>query len=647
MIMSAVPKVLRTVFVAAVLASLAALAERSNAEDAGMAYLHFSASSHDEFNSAVEFAEDQGVFLAHRFYPYSAIGTVPVGAAALLEGHAFIDKVYVDRVPDVDIFDMKPHETYLAQAFNNLFFSSGEAYNVLSTDTHAYLKTLTLPRRNIDETVAGESEPPPIAPAVCEFMLGHIVIGIIMPESNPVVGVLDWTESEEQLAVEESIAGAEWWRTNGPKNKVWFSYDINYRVPVDVEPMTMGDLEILDTWAGQSLGSMGYEGMDHVDQSYKYIEDLRRDFKADWGFISFILDGYEGASFGIYFAAAVHGGPYTVTINANSSAGPTNLDRIFALAMGSVFYCLAEYAEAPGSCLDRSGYLNVENGNKLRGGTSCKINVHCIMRHPTISTPLYEFGPCYYSQGVVGWWDEDGDGIPDILDTDPVVESVSVDTAGLGTAIREDTLFATKLSFSGTSEAVPIPNDNPISLNRFQDFTVERVRAEYRVNGGAWVPCEPVDGRFDNEREGFRFTASDLVPWFSNTIEVRAVTASGNVTPDSLVSTFEFFVAQSDPKSPYLVIFSPTPARPPVSIGFVPFDPSVSRGTLIVVEIAVFDVMGRKVRTLRSDRLPSGEFERAEWDGEDSGGNRVAAGVYFISVNSGGNSLAQKIIIIP
>jgi flagellar hook assembly protein FlgD len=79
----------------------------------------------------------------------------------------------------------------------------------------------------------------------------------------------------------------------------------------------------------------------------------------------------------------------------------------------------------------------------------------------------------------------------------------------------------------------------------------------------------------------------------------------------------------------------------------VPFDPSVPRGTLISVEIAVYDAMGRKIRTVKSDNLASGEFDRVEWDGEDSSGNQVAAGVYLVGMNCRDKKQAQKIIVIP
>ncbi len=686
--MYAGPRSIRLGVALVVLASLMALTAQCRSDEAKRAYLHLNASSHEEFNSAVNLAEDLGATLTHRFFPYAAFGTVPENVEALLEASPLIGRVYIGPVPQSGISGMVKHEGYLAQAYNDLFFASGAAGRVsgvggiqdedgaratdrpqewpangvrgdggkpaagqetISTNQQVLTDCRRVPKSYLVEmaATAAESEPPPIPPAICEFLLGHIAVGVIMPESNPDIGSLDWTESEEQTTVEETIAAMEWWITHGPRHGLWFTYDINYRVPVSVEPMAMGGAEIEDLWAGQSLEFLGYSGVNHFDQCYKYIEDMRERFEADWGFVSFILDGREDVSFGPYVAYGFIGGPFTVCINANGPIGPHNLDRIFGHVMGNTFYCLDEFGDSPFICLDRSGYLNVENANKLRGGDGCVPSVPCIMRGATEPFVLEDLSPCRYTRGHVGWWDEDEDGIPDILDTDPVLEAVAVDTAGLGEVIREDTLFATELSFRGTVAALPIPNENPLSLNSHRDFTVERVRAEYRVNGGDWVTCQPTDGRFDDSVEGFMFTASDLHPWFVSKIEVRGVTASGNVTPDSLHAAFEFHVVEPDVRSPYLRVVSSNPARPPVSIGFVPFDPSVEKGTFINVEIAVYDALGRKIRTVKSGNSVCGEFESVEWDGEDSNGNRVSAGVYLVGMSCGGQRQAQKIVVIP
>ena len=669
---------------ALVLASLAICAPECRAEGGNRAYLSLDAASYEEFNSAINLAEDLGVFLAHRFYPNAAMGTVPEGSESLLEASPFIARVYVGRVPDVNVNEMTRHEAYLAKAYNSLFFPSDQVVrpSLKDGEPHTARKPVakrsadaaapdlrydprhegavpvdvptmfscsrTIPQEYLDEiTAASGDDPPPIFGATSEFLLGHVVVSVIMPESEPGAGSHDWDETEELTATEEVIGAMDWWAKNGPERRLCFSYDFNYRVPVPVEPMALGGAGEDYLWAGPSLQELGYGGVNHFQQCYECIDDMRDKYRADWGFVAFILDGREDQSFGQYLGYSYIGGPYHVTINANGPVGSKNLDRIFAHQVGNVFYCLDEFALAPYLCTDRSGYLNVEHANKLRGGEGCKIDVPCVMRAAAAGSVFDDLTPCLYTKGQAGWWDEDEDGIPDILDTDPIVESVSVGTAGWAGIVRGDTLYSTELPLRGTAEAVPTPNMNPQSLNSHLDFTVERVRAECRVNGGEWLPCDPADGRFDESSEEFGVTVTDLDPWFVNKVEVRAVTAGGNVTPDSLMGVFELFVVEPDVDRSFLMVGPSSPARLPASVRFVPFAPSEPRGSLVQVEIAVYDVMGRKIKTLEDGEFASGRLHSTQWDGEDLNGETVSAGVYFVGMSCRGGNRARKMIVIP
>ncbi len=51
------------------------------------------------------------------------------------------------------------------------------------------------------------------------------------------------------------------------------------------------------------------------------------------------------------------------------------------------------------------------------------------------------------------------------------------------------------------------------------------------------------------------------------------------------------------------------------------------------VEVGVYDLAGRRIRTLRSDRLPAGEAS-LRWDGRDETGRPAAAGTYVCRVRT-------------
>jgi hypothetical protein len=63
------------------------------------------------------------------------------------------------------------------------------------------------------------------------------------------------------------------------------------------------------------------------------------------------------------------------------------------------------------------------------------------------------------------------------------------------------------------------------------------------------------------------------------------------------------------------------------------------------ISIEVYDVMGRKVRTLAAGYMPEGRHS-ITWNGRGPGGLRAAPGVYILRLDSGGFSQSRKIVLI-
>jgi len=63
------------------------------------------------------------------------------------------------------------------------------------------------------------------------------------------------------------------------------------------------------------------------------------------------------------------------------------------------------------------------------------------------------------------------------------------------------------------------------------------------------------------------------------------------------------------------------------------------------VRLAVFDAMGRKVRTLAGGETPPGTF-MVNWDGRDDLRRPVAPGVYFCRVESNGPAAGKKMLLV-
>ena len=65
------------------------------------------------------------------------------------------------------------------------------------------------------------------------------------------------------------------------------------------------------------------------------------------------------------------------------------------------------------------------------------------------------------------------------------------------------------------------------------------------------------------------------------------------------------------------------------------------------VEIRIYDVGGRLIRSLANRYFPAGEHELV-WDGLDDGGRRMARGVYFTRVRYLGSTFAavRKVTVL-
>jgi hypothetical protein len=61
--------------------------------------------------------------------------------------------------------------------------------------------------------------------------------------------------------------------------------------------------------------------------------------------------------------------------------------------------------------------------------------------------------------------------------------------------------------------------------------------------------------------------------------------------------------------------------------------------------LTIFDVAGRRVRTLIDGRLDAGPHSAA-WNGRDAHGHRVAPGVYFCRLEAAGESVARKMVVL-
>ncbi|MFQ5599308.1 MAG: FlgD immunoglobulin-like domain containing protein, partial [Candidatus Krumholzibacteriia bacterium] len=63
------------------------------------------------------------------------------------------------------------------------------------------------------------------------------------------------------------------------------------------------------------------------------------------------------------------------------------------------------------------------------------------------------------------------------------------------------------------------------------------------------------------------------------------------------------------------------------------------------VALRIYDVAGRRVRTLVDGQMPPG-FHASAWDGLDEAGRRVSSGVYFYRLEAGDVTATRKLVVM-
>lgn len=80
-----------------------------------------------------------------------------------------------------------------------------------------------------------------------------------------------------------------------------------------------------------------------------------------------------------------------------------------------------------------------------------------------------------------------------------------------------------------------------------------------------------------------------------------------------------------------------------------PFNPLTNLGFRIAdvgfVELKVYDLLGREIRTLVNKTLTPGRYE-VQWDGTDNAGQPVASGVYLYRLKAGSFVAQNKLVLV-
>ena len=95
-----------------------------------------------------------------------------------------------------------------------------------------------------------------------------------------------------------------------------------------------------------------------------------------------------------------------------------------------------------------------------------------------------------------------------------------------------------------------------------------------------------------------------------------------------------------DNESQPLFIAYPNPFNPETNITFTVIKEEA------YVNIEIFNILGRKVVTLLDQKIANGEHT-IKWNGRNSQGEKVSAGIYICNFKISGDNKAVKITLMP
>ena len=331
-----------------------------------------------------------------------------------------------------------------------------------------------------------------------EYMLGDVYVNVVLMESNSSLAPFDvetedWTASEIADVKARITDGLKWWEETLDRmpsvrdGLLKFTTDWTHAdtpVPTGYEPITRQSQEF-PLWVYDFLGSVGFA------QSGNFLTDLRAynnaqrlAHSANWAFTIFVVDDsydlandfnldpdddipdYDGAG---RFAAGSN--PTRSFAYAGGNAFVMPGDRpasIVAHETGHIFWALDEYNSSESQL--RRGYYNTQNSNS-NGNPATSIMASGTKVDDAYAAHISSIP----SLEMIGWKDDDGDGIFDVLD-------VKFALSGTG---KYNSAAAT-FKFVGKSQVRTLANQNTSGLK--SDITINQIdRAEYSIDGGAWT----------------------------------------------------------------------------------------------------------------------------------------------------------------
>ncbi len=186
------------------------------------------------------------------------------------------------------------------------------------------------------------------------------------------------------------------------------------------------------------------------------------------------------------------------------------------------------------------------------------------------------------------------------------------------------------------------PSKQTVQAIRTGDTLAITVLADGHASAGARVVVSDSTGVIADQITDQNGLVQVIVPpALDHALCISAVKAGGTTGQALYYPSVVTDVEDSDPSRPAVFDLSqnyPNPFNPTTQIAF-------SLPTTGHVELAIFDLLGRRVTTLVDGPLTSG-VHQVEWSGSSSYGESAAAGIYFYRLTAGTQTETRKMLLL-
>jgi hypothetical protein len=221
-----------------------------------------------------------------------------------------------------------------------------------------------------------------------------------------------------------------------------------------------------------------------------------------------------------------------------------------------------------------------------------------------------------------------------------------------------DTMFATVFATVGAnmSKAAPIARYIVYSGGglKTKDTLVNQNALVAGTRGAAEIGLG-MHAFFRGGRDAFADTTNGAGPGIFGHVRVQADTAGVNFAGSDTLALVADAVILREQETPSVVVGVATESSIPTDFALDqnypnPFNPSTTiRFALPIratVEMKIFDLLGREVRTLIKGEQINPGTHNIVWDGRNSAGHTVATGVYFYRIDAAGFTQSKKMLLI-